>query len=55
MARRPADPARRAAASRCDGRLAGVKNSLLELSDEDAPDFDGYLFDSVPIFQGKLV
>ena len=32
-----------------------VKNSLLELSDEDAPDFDGYLFDSVPIFQGKLV
>ncbi|MDU0907119.1 MAG: hypothetical protein E7A99_10650, partial [Klebsiella pneumoniae] len=21
----------------------------------DAPDFDGYLFDSVPIFQGKLV
>lgn len=31
------------------------QNSLLELSDEDAPDFDGYLFDSVPIFQGKLV
>ncbi|HIB8748224.1 TPA: GntR family transcriptional regulator [Klebsiella pneumoniae] len=35
--------------------LENVKNSLLELSDEDAPDFDGYLFDSVPIFQGKLV
>lgn len=29
------------------------QNSLLELSDEDAPDFDGYLFDSVPIFQGS--
>mgnify|MGYP000025446507 CR=1 FL=1 len=62
VARRPADAARRAAASRCDGRLAGDvaasgkrQNSLLELSDEDAPDFDGYLFDSVPIFQGKLV
>ncbi|MFX4312627.1 transcriptional regulator, partial [Enterobacter sp. 63] len=27
----------------------------LELSDEDAPDFDGYLFESVPVFQGKLV
>ena len=27
----------------------------LELSDEDAPDFDGYLFESVPLFQGKLV
>ncbi|HAI07552.1 MAG TPA: transcriptional regulator, partial [Pantoea sp.] len=24
-------------------------------SDADAPDFDGYLFDSVPIFQGKLM
>lgn len=35
--------------------LENVKNSLLELSDEDAPDFDGYLFESVPIFQGKLV
>ena len=35
--------------------LENVKNSLLELSDEDAPDFDGYLFASVPIFQGKLV
>ncbi|WP_238339869.1 hypothetical protein, partial [Klebsiella pneumoniae] len=23
--------------------------------DEDAPDFDCYLFDSVPLFQGKLV
>ncbi len=62
MARRPADPARRAAASRVMGawqamwqHLENVKNSLLELSDEDAPDFDGYLFDSVPIFQGKLV
>ncbi len=33
--------------------LENVKNSLLELSDEDAPDFDGYLFDSVPIFQGE--
>ena len=33
--------------------LESVKNSLLELSDEDAPDFDGYLFESVPIFQGK--
>jgi GntR family uxuAB operon transcriptional repressor len=35
--------------------LENVKKSLLELSDEDAPDFDGYLFESVPIFQGKLV
>jgi GntR family uxuAB operon transcriptional repressor len=35
--------------------LENVKNSLLELSDEDAPDFDGYLFESVPIFQGKLM
>jgi GntR family uxuAB operon transcriptional repressor len=33
--------------------LENVKNSLLELSDEDAPDFDGYLFESVPIFQGS--
>ncbi len=30
-----------------------MKKSLLELSDEDAPDFDGYLFESVPIFQGE--
>lgn len=35
--------------------LENVKNSLLELSDEDAPDFDGYLFESVPIFQGKVM
>lgn len=35
--------------------LENVKNSLLEQSDSDAPDFDGYLFESVPIFQGKLV
>ncbi|HKS33736.1 MAG TPA: FCD domain-containing protein [Enterobacteriaceae bacterium] len=35
--------------------LENVKNSLLELSDEDAPDFDGYLFESVPIFQGKIM
>lgn len=35
--------------------LENVKNSLLELSDADAPDFDGYLFESVPIFQGKLM
>jgi len=35
--------------------LENVKHSLLELSDADAPDFDGYLFESVPIFQGKLV
>lgn len=34
--------------------LENTKNSLLELSDADAPDFDGYLFESVPIFQGKL-
>ena len=34
---------------------ADVKKSLLEFSDEDAPDFDGYLFESVPLFQGKLV
>ncbi len=33
--------------------LENVKNALLELSDADAPDFDGYLFESVPIFQGK--
>ena len=35
--------------------LENVKTSLLELSDEDAPDFDGYLFESVPLFQGKLM
>jgi len=35
--------------------LENVKKSLLELSDEDAPDFDGYLFESVPLFQGKLM
>lgn len=35
--------------------LENVKNSLLEQSDSDAPDFDGYLFESVPIFQGKLM
>lgn len=35
--------------------LENVKKSLLELSDEDAPDFDGYLFESVPLFRGKLV
>ena len=35
--------------------LENVKNTLLELSDADAPDFDGYLFESVPIFQGKLM
>ena len=35
--------------------LENVKNSLLELSDADAPDFDGYLFESVPIFQGKVL
>ena len=34
--------------------LENTKNSLLELSDADAPDFDGYLFESVPIFQGKI-
>ena len=36
-------------------RQQGAEPSLLELSDEDAPDFDGYLFESVPIFQGKPV
>ncbi|GKW17218.1 GntR family transcriptional regulator [Pectobacterium carotovorum subsp. carotovorum] len=35
--------------------LENVKNTLMEISDADAPEFDGYLFDSVPIFQGKLV
>ncbi|KAA1049176.1 MULTISPECIES: GntR family transcriptional regulator [unclassified Pseudocitrobacter] len=35
--------------------LENVKNSMLELSDADAPDFDGFLFESVPIFQGKLM
>lgn len=35
--------------------LENVKNSLLELFDEDVFDFDGYLFDLVLIFQGKLV
>ena len=35
--------------------MESVKNSLLEISDADAPEFDGYLFESVPIFQGKLV
>ncbi|AUG99569.1 FCD domain-containing protein [Pectobacteriaceae bacterium CE70] len=35
--------------------LENVKKTLMEISDADAPEFDGYLFDSVPIFQGKLV
>jgi len=35
--------------------MENVKNTLMELSDVDAPEFDGYLFESVPIFQGKLV
>jgi GntR family uxuAB operon transcriptional repressor len=35
--------------------LENVKKTLMELSDVDAPEFDGYLFESVPIFQGKLV
>ena len=35
--------------------LENLKHSLMELSDADAPDFDGYLFESVPIFQGKLM
>ena len=35
--------------------LENVKNTLLEISDANAPDFDGYLFESVPIFQGKLM
>ncbi len=35
--------------------LENVKNTLMEISDADAPEFDGYLFESVPIFQGKLV
>jgi GntR family uxuAB operon transcriptional repressor len=34
--------------------LENLKHSMLEFSDADAPDFDGYLFESVPIFQGKL-
>ncbi len=35
--------------------MESVKNTLMEISDADAPEFDGYLFESVPIFQGKLV
>lgn len=35
--------------------IENEKKSLLEVSDADAPDFDGYLFESVSIFQGKLV
>lgn len=35
--------------------LENVKNTLLEISDANAPNFDGYLFESVPIFQGKLM
>lgn len=35
--------------------LENVKSTLMAISDADAPEFDGYLFDSVPIFQGKLV
>lgn len=35
--------------------LENVKTTLMEISDAEAPEFDGYLFDSVPIFQGKLV
>ena len=35
--------------------MENVKNTLMELSDVDAPEFDGYLFESVPIFQGKMV
>lgn len=34
--------------------MENVKKTLMELSDVDAPEFDGYLFESVPIFQGKL-
>src|SRR5476649_2169617 len=35
--------------------MENVKNTLMELSDVDAPEFDCYLFESVPIFQGKMV
>lgn len=35
--------------------LENVKSTLMAISDADAPEFDGYLFESVPIFQGKLV
>ncbi|AGB83781.1 transcriptional regulator [Serratia sp. FGI94] len=35
--------------------MENIKGTLMELSDVDAPEFDGYLFESVPIFQGKLV
>lgn len=35
--------------------MENVKNTLMELSDADAPEFDGYLFASVPIFQGQLI
>ncbi|TKI05943.1 FCD domain-containing protein [Martelella alba] len=35
--------------------MENMKNTLMEISDADAPEFDGYLFESVPIFQGKLV
>lgn len=35
--------------------MESVKNTLMEISDADAPEFDGFLFDSVPIFQGKVI
>ncbi|WP_033791121.1 FCD domain-containing protein [Pantoea septica] len=35
--------------------IENEKKTLLELSDANAPDFDGYLFESVPIFQGKII
>lgn len=35
--------------------IENEKKSLLEVSDADAPDFDGYLFESVSIFQGKWI
>jgi len=35
--------------------LENVKNTLLELSDANDPNFDGYLFESVTIFKGKLM
>jgi len=33
--------------------LENVKNRLMELSDSDDPNFDGYLFSSYPVFPSK--
>ncbi|WP_243466100.1 hypothetical protein [Sodalis glossinidius] len=32
-----------------------VKNALIKFSDVDAPEFEGFLFKSLPVFQRKWV